>query len=184
VKRSGGFTLLEITIAMAVIVIVVGGIFLGTRGNNNNAYRALETATLVLQADLRYTQRRAIMEGRRVGIFFEPARNRYSIITMSPFSTIRTVYLRDGVVLAETSHPRLMFLPRGTASSGFRVTLNNGIYTQRVTATVSGGQVRIHDIIREVAYGAKNQELHGGCGSRQNVGDFENHAGRLRLRTL
>ena len=146
-KNSSGFTLLELTIAMAVIMIVSGGIFLGTRGNNN-AYRTLEAAALVLQADLRYAQRRAIMEGRRVGIFFEPAFNRYTLITQSPFSTIRTVYLQDGVVLEETSHPRLMFLPRGTASSAFRITLNNDMYTQRITATLGGGQVRIHDIIR------------------------------------
>lgn len=141
--------LVELTIAMAIVMVVVGGIFLSARGHNTT-YRELETAALVLQADLRYAQRRAIMEGRRVGIFFEPSRNRYTLITQRPFSTIRTVYFQNGIHLVETSHPQLMFLPRGTASSAFRITLNNGIYSQRITATLSGGQVRIHDRIREV----------------------------------
>jgi hypothetical protein len=86
------------------------------------------------------------MEGRRIGIHFEPTRNRYNIITGSPERIIRTVYLPDGISLRETSASRLMFLPRGTSSAGFRITLSNGHYLQQLTATVSGGRIAIQEV--------------------------------------
>jgi len=141
-----GFTLLELIIALGIITIVIGGIFLTLRPSTR---RDLENASLTLQADLRYSQRRAIMEGQRIGIHFEPHYNRYSIITGAPERVIRTVYLQNGVNLVETSAPRLMFLPRGTASAGFRITLSNGDYWQRITATVSGGRIHIFDITQD-----------------------------------
>ena len=150
-KINSGFSLLELIIALAVLMIISAVMFLGTR-TRDPSYRNLANAALTLQADLRYAQRRAVMEGRRVGINFNPANNSYSIMTQNPTTTIRTVYLQNGVVLVETSHDQLMFLPRGTASSAFRITLNNAGYWQRITATLSGGQVRIHDITREVLW--------------------------------
>ena len=148
-KPTSGLTLFELIIVLGIIAIVTTGIFVSMRGNEQ---RALENASLALQADIRYAQRRAIMEGRRIGINFSPANNSYSIMTQRPTTTIRTVYLQSGVVLVETSHDQLMFLPRGTASSAFRITLRNDAYWQRITATLSGGQVRIHDITREALW--------------------------------
>jgi Tfp pilus assembly protein FimT len=180
-KRCGGITLLELTVAMAVSMIVLGVIFIGMRGNNT-AYRDLENASIVLQSDLRYAQRRAMMEGRRVGITFDPARNRYTIRAWTPFEYIRTVYLQNGVELFYSTHPQLYFLPRGTASSGFSLTLNNGVYWQRITATVSGGRIRVWDITREgLSNGIRYEELYGGYHSRQNAGCFEKHAGYLQV---
>ena len=70
--RSGGFTLLELIIALAIIMIAGSGIFLAFRQSNR---RALQNASLQLQADLRYIQRRARIEGRNFTIVFEQANN-------------------------------------------------------------------------------------------------------------
>jgi len=140
---SRGFTLLELAIVLGLISILALGVAMSVRGND---HRALEQASLTLQADLRYTQRRAIMEGQRVGIIFEPTHNRYRLVDSS-LQTIRTVYLQNGVTLLGTvGGNQLMFLPRGTASSGFRIILTNGSYMQHLTATVSGGRIQIGEI--------------------------------------
>ena len=144
-KTANGLTLIELVIVVGIIAIISTGVLVSFRGSE---HRELQNASLALQADLRYAQRRAIMEGRRYGIIFEVQHNRYHIVLDSPRQTIRTVYLQNGVRLFEVSGPSLMFLPRGTASVGFRITLHNGSYSQQLTATVSGGRIRIFDIIR------------------------------------
>jgi Tfp pilus assembly protein FimT len=141
-KKTSGLTLLELTVVLAVVMILSGGVVLGLRQADR---RALNNASLQLQADLRYAQRRAVIEGRQFGVVFEIP-NRYRVVSTQPTRTIRTVYLRGGTRLLETSEERLMFLPRGTPSAGFRVTLAKGSHTQRLTATVSGGRIRIFDI--------------------------------------
>jgi hypothetical protein len=40
----------------------------------------------------------------------------------------------------------LIFHPRGTPTAGFRATLGLGANTQRITATVAGGRIRVFDI--------------------------------------
>ena len=147
---SRGFTLIELVIALSIIMLVSAGVSIGLR-NRNTDRRALQNASLTLQADLRYAQRRAIMEGRRFGVLFEPARNRYHIVARYPVSRperiVRTVYFENGVRLQSTTGTHLMFLPRGTSSGGFTILLSNGSYWQRTTATVSGGRIRVFDIM-------------------------------------
>ena len=142
-RKTGGLSLLELLIALAILVIAATGIFFAFRQTDR---RVLQNASLMLQADLRYAQRRAMAEGRRVGISFEPARNRYRIMAFDSYEVIRTVYFQDGVRLRHNSGPHLYFLPRGTASSGFRIRLSNGRYWQELTATVSGGRIKIFEI--------------------------------------
>lgn len=141
-----GFTILELVVALAVLTIVSTGVMISVYSRN---YRTLTNASLLLQADLRYAQRRAMAEGRRHGIVFDRVQNRYHIVVDHPRDTIRTVYLPQGVTLLDTTGPQLMFLPRGTASSGFRITLESGRYVQDLTATVSGGRIHIFDPIRQ-----------------------------------
>jgi Tfp pilus assembly protein FimT len=149
-KKTNGLTLIELTIAMAVLMVVVGTVLIGTRGNNND-YRALHNAALVIQADMRYAQRRAVMEGRRVHVIFRPSSNSYQIYKRRPYIyIIRTVYLENGVNLVGTSFPgtphRINYLPRGTASAAGTITLSRGRYLQDITTTVSGGRVEIKPI--------------------------------------
>jgi len=142
---KAGLTLIELVLVLGIISIMAVGVFVNVRANER---RALENASLALQADLRYAQRRAIMEGRRHGVMFDLRYNRYRIVVDRPRRTIRTVYLPEGITLAEASGPSLMFLPRGTASAGFRVTLSSETYRQELTATVSGGRIRIFEMER------------------------------------
>jgi prepilin-type N-terminal cleavage/methylation domain-containing protein len=143
IKGTKGVTLLELTVVLAILLIASGGIAMGLRQADA---RALRNASLRLQADLRYAQRRAIVEGRPFGVAFDRANNSYRIVSARPDRTIRTVALHGGVYIEDTSEDRLVFLPRGTPSVGFRVILAKGTYTQRITATVSGGRIRVFDI--------------------------------------
>ena len=145
---NGGFTLLEVTIAMAVIMVVVSGIFLGIRANSAEEHRALYAAALTFQSDMRYIQRRAIMEGREFSVRFDTVRNRYTLETNMPFGIIRHVYLEEGVRLLGTTIrgiQRAGYTARGTPTQVFTLRLGGATYIQPITVTLGGGKVIIHD---------------------------------------
>lgn len=144
-----GLTLLELVIVIAIIMVATGVVLIGTRGSNND-YRTLHNAALMLQADMRYAQRRAVMEGQRVEVRFEPTQNRYHLITLSPTTTLRTVYFQNGVNLRSTTYPgnRMWYLPRATTGpQAGTIVLTNGRYWQELTTTVSGGRVEIKPVL-------------------------------------
>lgn len=155
-KSRGGFTLLEITIALAVLMIV--GVVLFAATGHNRDYRNLYNASRRLQADMRYAQRRAITEGRRIYIHFEHANNRYRLITrpgVHPISEF--VYFQNGITFS-LSGPFVFtgvgFLPRGTPVYPRTIYLYNGgqpqrpRYRQRITVIPSGGRTEVYPIIR------------------------------------
>lgn len=142
-KAQNGFTLLELIITLAVIIVVSGSVFLAFRQPDR---RVLENASLQLQADLRYAQRRALIGGRQYGVLFEPAHNRYRVMAFFPEEEIRAVYFSDGVRLRFSTEPVLRFHTRGTSTGGFRIRLSNGRYWQELTSTVSGGRIEIFAI--------------------------------------
>ena len=153
-KVKSGFTLMELVLVLGIITIMSAGVFMSIQYNSN---RALENASLALQADIRYVQRRSIAEGRRYGIVFDIPSNRYRIVCGSSRQTIRSVYLRDGVYLLSTNFvnprnslsPGVDFLPRGTVSpQAGQVTLTNFRFSQDVIINVSGGRARISEIRR------------------------------------
>jgi len=153
-KMKSGFTLIELVLVLGIITIISAGAFMSVQANAN---RALENASLALQADIRYVQRRSITEGRRYRIAFELENNRYNILLVGPnpssHEVIRTVYLRNGVFLCYINFltsqaeplPRVEFLSRGTISRGGNVRLSNGRYTQTIRVTPTTGRVRIDD---------------------------------------
>ncbi|MCL1884318.1 MAG: GspH/FimT family protein [Defluviitaleaceae bacterium] len=141
-----GVTLIELTIALAVLTIIAGAVVLGVSAEHRDS-QMLYNAAVELQADMRYAQRRSIQEGRRVYILFEPSLNRYRMFNRNPYNAIRTVYF-DTVNLVGTSfNPhnsainRINFTPQGTASASGTVTLSNGRDLLNLTTTVSGGRV-------------------------------------------
>ena len=142
-KLCSGFTLLELIIALAIIMIASGAIFLALRPSQK---RDLQNASLQLQADLRYVQRRARIEGRRYGIQFERRYNRYRIRSYIPPRALRVVYLENGVDLNHTSADIIWFTPRGTPSQGFGINLYKSGYWQRITVSVAGGRTRVWEI--------------------------------------
>jgi len=151
-KPARGFTLLELVVALGILTIVSTGVFVSIRSNDSNSERRhLQNASLALQADLRYAQRRAIMEGQPYRVVFEIINNRYQIqIDSTPRQTIRTVYLQNGVSILSTTirnnQNAFLFYPRGTTSHAFTVILRTDSYQQELTVIPSGGRVEIKEI--------------------------------------
>jgi len=144
-KRGKGFTLLELIIALAVIAIVSGGLFIVFRQTPRSA---LENASLQLQADLRYVQRRAIIEGRRFRLQLNSLNNGYYISFLNPIEELRRVYFENGVRIRGNPRRRFEFLPRGTpdGATSTTLTLYIGRYEQDLTILLSGGRVYLRPI--------------------------------------
>jgi len=143
-----GFTLLELVIALAVIMIITGGVFLAIRQQDR---RALYNAAYQLQADIRYAQRRALIGGRVLEVRFYPVYDMYRIRYARPYYTeIRRVYFQNGVNLRTTNRVFITFQPRGSASGSFTLTLESGRYRRDLTSTVSGGRIdiKVTDVIQ------------------------------------
>ena len=146
-----GLTLVELTVAMAVALIIAGAVIWSFKPVER---RMLQNASVQLQADIRYAQRMAIIEGRRWGVAFDGEANLYHIGTfrhLAGFGYVidrieKTIPLENGVFIFHLSHDNMVYLPRGTAASGFSVMLAKGPYRQRLTATVSGGRVHVYSI--------------------------------------
>ncbi|MCL2405721.1 MAG: GspH/FimT family pseudopilin [Defluviitaleaceae bacterium] len=146
-RNNGGFTLLELVIALAIIVVISSGIFLAFRQPSRTA---LDQAMLQLQADMRYAQRMAVISGQQHAIHFDRANNMYRIMSLYPDNEIRRVYLQDGVELtystARLDHT-IAFHPRGTATTAFRVRFAGGGYTRDITATLGAGRIEMHNAV-------------------------------------
>jgi len=143
IKNRSGFTLLELVIVSALLLVLSGGVVAGMGQRDR---RALANASLQLQAELREVQRRATTEGRRVGVTFEPQHNRYRVVSFAPQRSSPNVYIRNRVNIEFVSTGTLVFNPRGTPSAGFRIILEKNGNTQHLTVSVSGGRVLVHDI--------------------------------------
>jgi prepilin-type N-terminal cleavage/methylation domain-containing protein len=92
-----GLTLIELVIALAVASAVSGGLVLSLRAADR---LALQNASYAVQADLRYAQRMAMLEGRRWGIIFDIDGDRYHIFTFNETGgrlTEKTVPMPNGV---------------------------------------------------------------------------------------
>jgi len=143
IRNKKGFTLLELVIVTALLLILSGITAVGIRQQDR---RALQNASLQLQAEMREVQRRATTEGRRVGLTFEPHNNRYRIVTFTPQRSSPNIYISNRVNIEFVSTNELVFNPRGTPSDGFRIVLEKNGHTQHLTVSVSGGRVLVHDI--------------------------------------
>jgi len=139
--KSGGFTLLELAIALAVIMVVSAGVFLAFRQPDR---RNLDNAALQLQADIRYAHRRTISSGQRYRVYFSRINNYYRIRPVGPGDEILRVYLQNGVQI-HANQNFLEFLPRGTSTAAVTITLTNGRYRRQLTSTVAGARIELRD---------------------------------------
>ena len=144
-----GFTLLELIIALGIVTIISIGLFTAFRQPTER--NALNSASLTLRADLRYAQRRAIIEGRNIYVLLEPGSNRYTIgYSQQNRRYRRTVYFENGVWLRGNSR-EFHFLPRGTPGGNIeaiwlRVECSRYRYDQDVVVQAISGRVRLGDI--------------------------------------
>ena len=145
--------MLELAIALGLIMIVSGGLMLSVRQNDS---RDIAQATVQMQADLRYAQRRAIAEGRRVGILFN-GRYTYQIIARNPpghFPSFEHLgeprhFANNAWFHFSMGGNEVYFLPRGTVNRAttiqLRIGSGSGRYQHNTTITVSGGRVYAED---------------------------------------
>jgi len=143
-KSQGGFTLIELLIVLAIMSIVLGaGLAVFRTGSNER--RDLESASRMLQADLRYAQRRALTEGRRIGIqFFEEGG--YDVVIIDTAEVLRTVHFNDITVTRNRQESRLHYTVRGTPFPAMTITLASDNYTRALIINPAGGRVRLEDI--------------------------------------
>lgn len=158
-KAVQGFTLMELAIVLGIIAIMSGGMLVAVAGRSSER-RALQNASLALQADIRYAQRRTIVEGQRYGVTFDFAYNRYHVGPATrdthgrwTVNHDRTIYLPPGVTMRRwltstgmyyegTTH-QITYLPRGTVSVGATYRLRTGLYQQDVSVVPSGGRAQL-----------------------------------------
>ena len=118
--------------------------------------RALYSACLQLQADIREAQQRAVLEGVNYMIFFAPANDYYQMYRWS-FSVDRTVHFEKGVsydrsmglnavTFDKDKNKLLAFNPRGVCNGG-SVYLKAGRFKQRVIVIPVSGRATIEIMI-------------------------------------
>lgn len=147
--QSDGFSLLEIMIVLAIIVIIAG--FASSGGIRNwLTQRGLSTAVEQLRSDLQKTKALAIKEHANCSLNINtPAVNQYTI-TLNNQVVDLGVY-RGNVVFEAASDPGITFTPWGscTAAAQFQMTnqANTSLFRLRISA--AGG------ISKQVWNGAK-----------------------------
>ena len=142
-KQNRGFTIIELLVALALVTIVSSGIFMVFR---QTPQQVTLNAALQLQADLRYAQRRAIIEGRRVAVEFDIAAQMYRIVIVNTSEEIRRVYLHNSIRISHNIRGyRIEYLPRGTVSGtgSSTISLTIGLHTEQLTITPATGRVAI-----------------------------------------
>ena len=151
IKDESGITLLELTIALALILITSVGL---TAPMSRSDQRALNKASLQLQADIRYAQHMAIIEGRRYYVVLNPERGSYSIGT-TRIRADETRFLENGVSFDDSigiggnnfSDNWLAFTPRGTLSpQAGTIHLRAGRFRQELTVQVGTGRTAVFTI--------------------------------------
>ena len=146
IANEAGITLLELLIALAMILIVSAGLSAPMVRSDR---RALDRASLQLQADIRYAQQRAVLEGIGYFICFSQfddigqGANFYRL--GSGLRADRIVFLEEGVVIDRTTSvpDRFTFSSRGTVAGSGSVYLRAGRFENSVTIPPNAGRAAI-----------------------------------------
>ncbi|MCL2665003.1 MAG: prepilin-type N-terminal cleavage/methylation domain-containing protein [Defluviitaleaceae bacterium] len=140
-KKKAGITLIEATVALAVLLILAAAVAPSVADADR---RALAYASQCIQADIRLAQRLAVAEGRTHHIGFNHYENYYTVYTSPPYKEIERVYLPNGVMIRSAEN--FYYLPRGTASKAQTIRLGKGRFIQDLTVLVGSGRVRAGSI--------------------------------------
>ena len=152
INSTTGLTLIELLIVMAVIA--VAGVSAVT-ATQNLRRRTLQNAALTLQADIRWAQRNAMIEGRRIRLALNQSGNNYALEDLNlgishPQRFIKRVEFPPGVNLFSDTGGlwRYEFLPRGTPGFGGAITLRYHPFEVEITVLPASGRVEIKEIER------------------------------------
>jgi len=142
-----GVTLAEVVIVLAVLaVIAANATFVPVER------RQTVSAAVELQADIRYVQRVALIEGRRTRIMFNIEENYYILQKWEDgaYNTIRKVALGPSVkkLYTNASGASVGFTARGTTGDACTINISSDKYTAVLTVNVGAGRVKITEIIK------------------------------------
>lgn len=137
-QNEAGFTLMEMIVAIAVsmIVLAVGTpSFLSWMPTIRLTSAARQVAT-----DLQVARMKAISQNANNTVTFNTTSGTYTFTLGSDSRDIGQLY--PGITIASASNP--VFSPRGTASAGVQISLNNGS-AQKYICVKAVGRVNIQD---------------------------------------
>jgi prepilin-type N-terminal cleavage/methylation domain-containing protein len=149
IYKHKGFTLLELTVALALLAILAAAAVLIFRPSGSAAqHRRLQNASATLQATMRQAQREAVSTGRRVYMIIpiyshqHPTRNRFAIVR----ENYRWSYLPEGVHFSAAPTAPFGYTARGTSTHALTIWLQTEHYQQRLTIAVAGGRAEAFPI--------------------------------------
>ncbi len=147
-KMRSGFTMAELVIILAVFGMI-GSITLISFSDVSK--RRLEAQTSKIASDIRQTARKAVIEGKKYRITFDPTGNRYTLKLINEMGTlniIKTYPLPKGHSFTINTL-NIDYSPRGTVSTGATLTMENDKYMQEVTIVPVTGRVNIKSAIKK-----------------------------------
>jgi type II secretion system protein H len=141
-RRAGGFTLLELIVTLAIVVLMVAIVSPSIgRGTESIRMRAEVAAFAAL---LRHARERAIVSQTPQAVVVDPVAHRVSVRAGGPDGEVRETHeLSDRVAIEASPPPALtvQFEPQGSSNGGdFR--LSAGTVAYRVTVDPLTGRVR------------------------------------------
>jgi len=150
-KQEKGFTIIELVIVMAIMVIIGGVAFTGFIPRER---RELEQTAIYIATDIRHIQEMAIQTNSAHFISFFPIANTYET-SIQEGHTLRVLTRRRLVnqdialvtgVLGGVS--QFKFTPRGTVTPAGRIIIQSQNYSIEMTINLGSGRVHIQDPIR------------------------------------
>ncbi|MDR1913404.1 MAG: hypothetical protein LBQ68_02835 [Clostridiales bacterium] len=141
-RNESGITLLELSITLAISFILLSGITLSL--HDSKSKRALQSACLQVQEDLRYAQQVAILGNAQYMVTFST--DHYTLKAHALDRNGVTKYYNNGVkfIYSNAGDSRIIFTKRGTVSGGSGTYIfSNGGFKQEVTVLVGSGRVSI-----------------------------------------
>ena len=141
-----GFTLIELTITIAVILVAS---HIATLNFSLTERRQIQSVAEELKNNIRYTQRLAIAENKQVKLFFDKEnKNSYFITKKDGMSetTLKTIVFPEKINLRTTNNSEIHFTPKGTIDKASRIILESNNYTIELTLSIGTGKVDIKEV--------------------------------------